>query len=251
MAALGLMVGSYLNVVIHRLPRGQSTVWSRSGCPFCGSLIPWWDNVPVASFLWLRGRCRQCHSPIRWRYPAVELSTALLFAGSFSSFGPRWPWLLAAAFGCILLVLSLIDLEHLILPDRITLPGTAVGLAVSPWLPWGGRFLDHLAGSILGAGLLLALYGAWFLLRRTEGLGLGDVKMMAMIGAWTGWPLVLVAFFVGAILASVMAVAGLATGRLRLYNKVAFGPFLALGAAAAPFLAENAWLQGLLPPLPW
>ena len=251
MATLGLLVGSYLNVVIHRLPRGQSTVFPRSGCPFCGSLIPWWDNVPVISFLWLRGRCRECQIQIRWRYPAVEILTAAIFAGSYSLFGPSFSWILAAIFGCLLVVLTLIDLEHLLLPDRITLPATALGLVTAPWLPWGGRFLDHLTGAVLGAGLLLVLYGTWYLLRRVEGLGLGDVKMMAMIGAFLGWPGVLVALLLGAMLASAVAVAGLTTRRLHLHNKMAFGPFLALGAAAAPFLTESAWLGGLLPPLPW
>lgn len=250
-SAFGLVIGSYLNVVIHRLPRGHSTVADRSGCPHCGSLIAWWDNVPVLSFLWLGGRCRQCRSRISWRYPLVELLTAGVFAGSFATFGPSWRWAAAAAFGCCLIVLSFIDFEHLLLPDCITIPGTVLGLAGYQLFPWHGRFLEHLAGVLLGSGILLALYGLWYLMRRVEGLGLGDVKLMAMVGAVVGWPAVLLAFFAGAASASLAALALLAFGRLQLKAKMAFGPFLCLGAAAAPFLAESSWFLGMLPALPW
>lgn len=230
-AAFGLIVGSYLNVVIHRLPRGRSTVVSRSGCPFCGSLIHWWDNVPLLSFVWLRGACRACRSPISWRYPLVELATALLFTATWLAFGPGWPWILAALFGCLLLVLAAIDLEHLILPDRLTLGGTVLGLAAQRWLPWRGSFLDHLGGALVGAGILLAVYGAWYLLRRAEGLGLGDVKMMAMVGAFLGWRGALLTFMIGTFAAAGVAVTSMLFGRLGLENKLPFGPFLAFGAA--------------------
>jgi leader peptidase (prepilin peptidase)/N-methyltransferase len=244
---LGLLVGSYLNVVIYRLPRGKSTVTPRSSCPHCGSLIPWWANIPVASFIALRGRCFECQSPIRWRYPLVELTTAVLFGACFLLFGPHWSWLLATAFACLLLVLSMIDLDLLILPDRLTLPGALIVLAVSPWLPWSVGLPWHLLGSLVGAFMLLALYGFWYLLRRTEGLGLGDVKLMALIGAGLGWPHVLVALFLGALSASAVALALLIRGRLRFGNKMAFGPFLALGAVLTMLALGAPALRSFLP----
>ncbi len=249
--AIGLVVGSYLNVVIYRLPRGKSTVGGRSGCPFCGSLIRGWDNLPVLSYLWLRGRCRDCRSPISRRYPLVEVLTASAYALCYSFFGPPWHWILAAIFCSILLVLAFIDLEHLILPDRLTLGGALLGLLLFPWLPWRGSFGDHLVGLGLGPGLLLGLYGLWYALRRAEGLGLGDVKMMATVGAFLGWQGSLLTLFLGTLLALVVALAYMATGRMGLKNKIPFGPFLALGALIALFSLGSTWLDRYLPPLHW
>ena len=246
-AAVGLVVGSYLNVVIHRLPRGRSTVWPPSGCPACGSLIPWWGNLPVLSFLWLRGRCRECRSPISWRYPIVEALVALLFVLCFFRFGPSWSWLGAALFSCLLVVLAMIDLEHLLLPDRLTLPGVALGWIVQPWLPWGGSWLDGVLGSVAGAGTLLALYGLWWVLRKVEGLGLGDVKMMAMVGAFVGLGGALTTLLIGTVLAASFAVTSMMFGRLSLQHRLPFGPFLAVGAAAAMFESGSGWLRAALP----
>ena len=250
-SAIGLVVGSYLNVVIYRLPRGRSTVGGRSGCPFCGSLIRAWDNLPVLSYLWLRGRCRDCRSPISRRYPVVEATTGLAFALAFQVFGPGWGWASAALFASILIVLAFIDLEHLILPDRLTLGGAVLGLALFPWLPWKGSLVDHLVGLALGPGLLLGLYGLWYLIRRVEGLGLGDVKMMAMVGAFLGWRGSLMTLFLGTLSALAVALGFMATGRMGLKNKIPFGPFLALGAFVALLAVGTGWLDVYLPPLPW
>ncbi|MDY7093334.1 MAG: prepilin peptidase [Acidobacteriota bacterium] len=276
--ALGLVVGSYLNVVIHRLPRGTSTVLPRSACPFCGSLIAARDNLPLISFLLLRGRCRHCRSPIAWRYPALEAATALLFLFCYRAFGPSpdrffrdGTWLLAAAFGCLLLALAGIDLEHLLLPDRLTLPGIAAGLLLQPWLPWGEaqraalaaawpavaealpEWFQHLLvgalGALAGAGVLLAVYGGWYLLRRTEGLGLGDVKMLAMIGAFLGWTGVLGTLLVATFTASTVAIVAMLLGRLSLQHKMAFGPFLTLGALVSLLAVGRGGVLGLLTPL--
>ncbi|MCB1037383.1 MAG: prepilin peptidase [Acidobacteria bacterium] len=250
-SVFGLVVGSYLNVVVYRLPRGRSTVAGRSGCPFCGSLIRWWNNLPLLSFLWLKGRCRDCRSPIFWRYPLLELLTALGFALSYRSFGPGWAWVLAALFLCILLLLAFIDLEHLILPDRLTLAGAALGFVLFRWLPWRGSLVDHLVGAALGPALLLGLYGLWFLIRRAEGLGLGDVKMMILVGAFLGWRGSLMTLFLGTLTAMAVALWLMATGRMGLKNKIPFGPFLSLGAAVALFATGSGWLDRFLPPLPW
>ena len=252
-AALGLVVGSYLNVVIHRLPRGTSTVLPRSACPFCGSLISPWDNLPLVSFVVLRGRCRRCRSRISWRYPLVEATAGFLFLACFTLFGPppnrffsSGSWVLAAGFACLLIALTAIDVEHLLLPDRLTLPGTLAGILLQPLLPWGGGFLDGLIGAVVGGGLLLAVYGTWYLLRRTEGLGLGDVKMLAMIGAFLGWQGAIEALMAGTLLASAVALGTMLLGRLGMQHKMAFGPFLAVGAVGV-MLAVGAGFD----PWPW
>lgn len=258
-AALGLVTGSYLNVVIHRLPRGTSTVLPRSACPFCGSLIAARDNLPLISFLWLRGRCRRCRSRISWRYPLVEAATALLFLLSYRLYGPApgrffgdGSWILAAAFGCLLLALTMIDLEHLLLPDRLTLSGLVAGVLLRPWLPWEGGPVDGMIGAAAGAGVLLAVYGGWYLIRRSEGMGLGDVKMLAMIGAFLGWRGVLDTLVVATLVAALVAIAAMLVGRLSLQHKIAFGPYLALGALLAMLgAASGGVLARLLPALGW
>ncbi len=233
-ALFGLIVGSYLNVVIHRLPRGVSTVLPRSRCGHCGSLIRARDNVPVLSWLLLRGRCRQCGTIIAWRYPVIEALTGLLFVAAMERFGPGVEAAVAALFGSLLIALAAIDAEHFILPDQITLPGIAVGMAVQPLVPWAGVG-QALLGALLGAGLLLAAWGGWYLLRGEEGMGLGDVKMLAMVGAFLGWKGVLVTLFFGSLLGAVVGLALIATGRGALGSKLPFGSFLAAGAAIALF----------------
>jgi leader peptidase (prepilin peptidase)/N-methyltransferase len=231
---LGLVIGSYLNVVIHRLPRGLSTVTPRSSCPACGAPIRARDNVPLVSWLLLGGRCRACGAPISWRYPAIEAVTALLFVACAVRFGPT-PAAAAAALFCALMVaLAAIDAEHLILPDRLTLPGIAAGLLLAPWVA-GLGFLDALFGALLGAGLLLALWGGWYLLRREEGMGLGDVKMLALIGAFLGVKGVLVALFFAALSGALAGLALMWRKGVGLKAKLPFGAFLALGGIVSLF----------------
>ena len=166
------MIGSYLNVVIHRLPREESTVLPRSRCPRCGAALRARDNLPLLSFLLLRGRCRHCQAPISWRYPLIEAATAALFVGCLEAFGLTWHALAAAAFGSVLIALAGIDYEHFLLPDVITLPGLAVGLLVSlfaDWIDWRQALL----GAALGGGGLWLLAQAWKLLRHEGGNGAG------------------------------------------------------------------------------
>jgi leader peptidase (prepilin peptidase) / N-methyltransferase len=233
-AAFGLIVGSYLNVVIHRLPREESTVLPRSRCPHCGAQLSALDNIPLLSFLILRGRCRHCRAPISWRYPLVEAATATLFVACLEVFGLSWHALVAAAFGCLLIALAGIDKEHFLLPDALTLPGLAAGLLVSlraDWIDWRQALL----GAAIGGGGLWLLAQAWWLLRKEEGMGLGDVKMLAMVGAFLGWQGVLVTVFLGSLAGALVGLALIAVGRLDLGSRLPFGVFLAGGAMVALF----------------
>ena len=236
-AVLGLIVGSYLNVVIYRVPLGLSTVTPRSRCPGCGAPIHVRDNLPVLSYLLLRGRCRACGMPISWRYPAVEAATALLFAGCAERFGFTLRTPAAMLFCCLMVALAMIDADHMILPDRITWPGIAVGIAIQPWAPLAGLG-PSIAGALLGGGILLAVWGAWYLLRHEEGMGLGDTKMLAMIGAFLGWRGVLVTLFCGALSGSVVGIALMRWGSHDMRSKLPFGTFLALGGLVALFAGD-------------
>jgi leader peptidase (prepilin peptidase)/N-methyltransferase len=239
---LGLIVGSYLNVVIYRLPLGISTVLPRSRCPECGAAIRARDNVPVVSFLLLRGRCRACGASISWRYPLIEGATALLFLGCYLRFGVSAEALAGALFCSLMLALAIIDLDHMILPDVLTWPAIAAGILLQPLLSWarlGPGPWRALAGGALGAavgaGILLAVWGGWYLLRREEGMGLGDVKMLAAIGAFLGWQGVLVALFFAALSGAVVGLGLMNWRGGDLRSKLPFGTFLALGGLIALF----------------
>lgn len=236
-ALVGLIVGSYLNVVVHRLPHQQSTVVPRSRCPQCGAAIRARDNLPVLSWLLLRGRCRDCGARISVRYPLIELLTAALFAGCVLRFGATATAAAGALFCAALLALAAIDVEHFLLPDRITLPGLALALLAQPFLAWGS-LPGALQGALFGAGILLVMAGVWELLRGVEGMGLGDVKMLAMIGAFLGVHGVVVTLVFASFAGSVVGVTLLARGSIELQGKLPFGLFLALGGAIALFAGE-------------
>ena len=244
-AVLGLIVGSYLNVLIYRLPLGISTVFPRSRCPHCGTAIRAYDNVPVLSFLLLRGRCRQCGARISWRYPAVEAATAVLFLACFLRFGISLQAPVAALFCALMLALTMIDYDHMILPDKLTWPGIALGILLQPFVGWTrlwpgpwGAVAGAVLGAALGAGILLAVWIAWYLWRHEEGMGLGDVKMLAAIGAFLGWKGVLVALFLGALSGAVVGLTLMAFRGLDFKAKLPFGVFLALGGVIALFAGE-------------
>jgi len=192
--ALGAIIGSFLNVVIHRYPIEESIVFPPSRCPACRARIRWFDNVPILAWLWLRGRCRDCRQPISPRYPLVELANALFYLAIFLHTGPTPGFLLIAAFVSMTIVLIYIDAEIQILPDVIDLPGIAVGIAIGalalgdavPALVASASIVDALGGALLGAAVIVAVIGAYWLIRRVEGMGQGDAKMLAMIGAGLG-----------------------------------------------------------------
>jgi leader peptidase (prepilin peptidase)/N-methyltransferase len=244
-ALLGLIVGSYLNVVIYRLPRGISTVMPRSRCPECGAAIRAVDNVPVVSYLLLGGRCRDCRARISWRYPLLEATASALFLASFLRFGVSFEAPAAALLCALLLTLALIDFDHMILPDRLTVPAIALGILLQPFLPWArlwdgpwGAMAGAALGALLGAGILLAVWGVWYLVRREEGMGLGDAKMLAAIGAFLGWKGVLVSLFFAALSGSVVGLGLMAWSGLGGKTRLPFGTFLALGGLIALFAGE-------------
>ncbi len=237
LALVGLIVGSYLNVLIHRIPRGKSTVLPRSRCPYCQASIRAKDNLPVLSFLILRGRCRYCGAPISWRYPLIESLTALLFVTSFARFGFHPTLAHALVFCCLMVLLAAIDVEHYILPDKLTLPAILVGLALQLWYPMPG-LLDAVLGTLIGAGILILVINYWYWLRGEEGMGIGDVNMLAMIGAFLGWQGVLITLVLATTSGALVGGALLLGGRLGLRSHLPFGFFLALGALLSLFFGE-------------
>lgn len=226
---LGAVAGSFANVAIYRLPRHESVITPRSRCPHCGRLIRARDNIPVLSFLWLRGRCRDCGAPISWRYPLVEAGTALLFLAVWWRFGLSAAALRAWIFALIMVVVIFVDLEHQIIPNALTYPGLLVGLALA-WTGGPREFLVSLAAA-LGAGLIFFLIAVV----SRGGMGGGDVKLAAVMGAFVGWPVIAAAMFISFTLGGVVGLALLLAGRRRRKDPVPFGPFLAAGGLAALF----------------
>ena len=229
--AFGAIIGSFLNVCIHRLPLGASIVWPSSACPHCRRELSWYENIPVLSWLVLRARCRTCQGPISIRYPLVEALTSALFVAAWWYYGPGPLLASRLLFGCALIVLFAIDLEHHLLPNVITLPGIAVGFAFSMFTEPG--WASSLVGILAGGGVLYVIAVAYFWLRHEEGLGMGDPKMLAMIGAFLGWKLTLVTLMLGSLSGSVIGLGLIAAGRGTMKYALPFGCFLAVGAAAA------------------
>jgi leader peptidase (prepilin peptidase)/N-methyltransferase len=242
---LGLMVGSFLNVCIYRLPRRLSPVRPRSACPTCGRSLEWYDNVPIVSYLLLRGRCRTCAARISPRYPIVEATTGAVFLAGYLWYGPSGLLLVRLLFACLLIVLFVIDLEHKLLPNVITLPGAAAGFLLSFLV--GPGWLSSLAGMLVGAGSLFAIAELYYRLRHEEGLGMGDVKMLGMIGAFLGWKLVLVTLVLASFLGSIVGLGVLVLKKESLKYALPFGTFLAVAGVVAAVAGERllAWYLGL------
>jgi leader peptidase (prepilin peptidase)/N-methyltransferase len=256
-AALGCVIGSFLNVVIHRVPREESIVFPNSRCPECGAAIGPFDNVPVLSYLVLRGRCRACRAPISARYPAVEALTGALFALTFMHDGlaPVLPFDLI--FIAALVALVFIDAEHMILPDVITLPGLFImliaralvpnlaglgfltGGLMAGWPAWAVSLFGALFGAALGGGSLWLMGWLWERLRGVEAMGLGDVKMMFMVGAFLGWPRTFLTIFVAVLAGSFAGVAVMLWRRERdMQMLLPFGIFLGIGALISLLLGD-------------
>jgi leader peptidase (prepilin peptidase)/N-methyltransferase len=237
-AAVGLVVGSFLNVCIYRLPREESVVLPGSRCPACGTPIRPWDNIPLLSFLLLRGRCRACAHPIGWRYPLVEALTGGLFALTVDVFGPTLLALSSLALLAALIVVAFIDIDHQIIPNLITLPGIPLGLLLGLFVG-GPPLLDRIVGALGGAGFLYLVLFYGGVIYGQEVMGEGDLNLIALIGAFLGWHGVVISILIGCLSGSLIGLALIASGRLTRRQHMPFGPFLCFGAAVALFWGDD------------
>lgn len=254
---LGLLTGSFLNVCIRRWPVGQSVVSPGSLCPNCGSPIAWRDKIPVVSFFVLGRRCRSCKGPIAWRYPSVELLNAMVYALLATRDGSGLEFWKHAVFASMMIILIFTDIDHRILPDRVTLSGIGLGIAFSPFaelpdgparallvlnsvqaIPWMVSLAESLLATAVLGGLLLLVREAYYRIRRLDGLGLGDVKLMAMIAAFHGSAFGALVLIIGTCVAAISGVVFvLATGK-GWDHPIPLGSYLACSAVAALFLAQ-------------
>ena len=241
---LGLAVGSFLNVCIHRLPSHSSVVTPGSRCPSCGYVLRWADNVPVVSYVVLGGRCRECKARISVRYPIVELLTMGIFVLNFYVFGPDWILIPRIVFSCLLIVLFAVDLEHHLLPNALTFPGIAVGFLFSLFVSPGP--VASALGILVGGGSLWLIGEAYYRYAGQEGMGGGDVKMLAMIGAFLGWKLVIVTLVFSSIAGAIAGLVVIASRRGDLRYALPYGTFLALAAQIASLYGDRivAWYIG-------
>jgi leader peptidase (prepilin peptidase)/N-methyltransferase len=253
---IGAIVGSFLNVVIHRYPREESIVFPPSHCPHCDAAIRWYDNIPLLSFAVLLGRCRVCRQPISWRYPLVELANALFYLAIFLHTGLQIGFVFLAAMVSMIIVLIYIDAEIQILPDVIDIPGIAVGLAVgalgvsasAPTLMLSESWLDAALGALLGGGIIAGIIGAYWLVRRVEGMGWGDAKMLAMIGAMVGWRAVFGVLLLGSLTGALVGLPVALRSREGMRLALPFGVFLGFGALVVLFFGHtlSGWYLALL-----
>lgn len=238
---VGLVVGSYLNVVIHRLPRGESTITPRSHCPWCGHLVRLEDNIPLLSWIRLHGRCRDCDGPISPRYPLVEATTGMLFSLCVLRFGTTPSAVVAALFCALCLALGMIDADHYLLPNKITYPGIVLGLLLSPVASWTD-LRSSLLGALAGAGTLSLLIGVWYVFRKSQGMGWGDPKMLAMVGAFLGLESTVLTLFLASLIGSLVGAVLLSSRRADLQSRLPFGVYLAVGAIIALFFGPG-WID--------
>ncbi len=242
----GAAVGSFLNVCIYRLPRDKSIVYPPSACPSCGSRIAARDNIPILGWLLLGGRCRSCKGRISWQYPAVELLNGLLTMFLFMKIHHLPTFFVLFLFCSALVVITFIDLEHQIIPDVISLPGIVIGFACSFFLPWLG-WKNSLIGILAGGGSLLVVAYGYQLLTKKEGMGGGDIKLLAMMGAFLGWRSIPFIIFVSSLAGSVIGISVLMARKKDSQVPIPFGPFLALGAVLFIFFGRQliGWYLGL------
>lgn len=242
----GSIVGSFLNVCIHRLPEGKSIVFPPSACPNCSKPIAFYDNVPIISYIILLGRCRNCKKAISMRYPFVELLTGLFSIALLKTFGISLELPIYFIFISSLIVITFIDMQHQIIPDVISLPGIGIGLVISYFLPLG--MLNSAVGILLGGGGLFLIAISYQAITGREGMGGGDIKLLAMIGAFLGWQSIIITIFAGSFVGSVIGtILMIAKGKDSKYA-IPFGPFLAGGAIISLFFGKiliNWYTMGL------
>jgi leader peptidase (prepilin peptidase) / N-methyltransferase len=252
--AIGAVVGSFLNVVIHRWPREESIVFPASHCPACNAPIKAYDNIPIVSYVVLLGRCRSCRATITPRYPLVELSNALFYLAIFQRTGVSIAFVPIAAIVSMLIVLIFIDADVQMLPDAVTLPGIAMALLIGafslgdrfPELAISTSIVDSAGGAIVGGAIIATIILTYWLVRRAEGMGWGDSKMLAMIGAALGWRSVFAVLFLGSLAGAIVGVPLALRSEKRLQMALPFGVFLGLAALITMFFGNTLfawWVQ--------
>ncbi len=243
---LGMVVGSFLNVCICRLPKNESIVSPPSHCPHCDSRICWYDNLPLLSYLLLRGKCRRCGTHISLQYPLVELLNGVLTLSLFLHYGATLSFVAFFLFCSSLVVITFIDLEHQIIPDEISLPGILVGFGFSFFLN-GHTWLNSLLGILLGGGSLLLVAYAYHRLTGNEGMGGGDIKLLAMMGAFLGWQAMPFIIFVSSLAGSLIGITIMLLQKKNTRLAIPFGPYLAFGAVLYVFYGDPLirWYLGL------
>lgn len=235
----GMCIGSFLNVCIHRLPSSMSIINpSRSFCPQCNSAIQFYDNIPVLSYLWLKGRCRNCKASISLRYPLVELMAGILAIAILFMFGLTLEGVVYFVFISSLLVITFIDIDHKIIPDIITLPGIPIGLAASIVLP-DMTFKSSLLGLLVGGGSLLLVAWTYSLITQKEGMGGGDIKLLGMIGTFIGWKGVIFTIFAASLTGTFVGIIVMLLKGKNLKFAIPFGPFLSIGAMSYIFFGDK------------
>lgn len=234
----GAIFGSFLNVCIIRLPKEESIITPGSHCPHCHSPIKFYDNIPLISYLFLRGKCRYCKRSISIQYPLVEGITAISSLLLFLRYGLSWSYLFYFSFFAALIVITVIDLYHQIIPDVISIPGIGVGLLGALILPHI-TFFNSLMGILLGGGSLFVVATLYQWLFKREGMGGGDVKLLAMIGAFLGWDAVVLTILLGSLVGSIIGIMIMALKGKDFKYAIPFGPFLSLGAVTALFYGEG------------
>jgi leader peptidase (prepilin peptidase)/N-methyltransferase len=245
----GICIGSFLNVCIYRLPEKKSIVHPRSMCPACGTLIRFYDNIPILSYLVLKGKCRQCSEGISFRYPVIEFISGIFAVGVYIKFGLGFEALIYYTFIAVLLAITFIDIDHQIIPDIISLPGIPIFFAASLALP-NITLVESILGILIGGGSLWLVAQAYYLLTRKEGMGGGDIKLLAMMGALIGWKGVLFTIFSASAVGTLAGMLVMLKTRKSMKLKIPFGPFLAIGAITYIFFGPQliAWYFNLLRP---
>jgi leader peptidase (prepilin peptidase)/N-methyltransferase len=233
----GMLVGSFLNVCICRMPKNESIVSPPSHCPHCSCLIRWYDNIPLLSYLLLRGKCRGCGTHISLQYPLVELLNGIMTLFLFLRLGPTLDFAALFLFCSALVVITFIDIEHQIIPDEISLPGIVIGFALSFFLK-GHGWLDSLLGILLGGGTLFLVAFTYHRLTGKEGMGGGDIKLLAMMGAFLGWKAVPFIIFSSSLAGSLVGVSIMLLQKKDTKLAIPFGPYLAFGALLYIFYGQ-------------
>lgn len=242
---LGALLGSFANVIIYRLPRGESVVFPGSRCMSCAQPIRWYHNIPIFAWIFLRGRCASCRAPYSIRYPFVEFLMGILFVAAGAVFGLSWSLLESLLFIFGLVTVSFIDLDHMILPDKFTLSGILIGLGGAALNP-DRSFLDSFLGVLMGGGFLWAVAYLYFMIRNRDGMGGGDIKLLAWIGALLGWKAVPVVILVSSLVGSFIGIGLAIRAKGGMKHVIPFGPYLAVAALLYLLLDGDRWSEWYL-----